>query len=98
MKEKIYTLQRFREEFGVIAGVLGICDENPEAFIKKYKQKFLEEHDISLAGIEEEIKARIQARKDRDYETADRIRNELKEQKIMLQDTPQGVEWDVILE
>ena len=98
MKEKIYTLQRFREEFGVIAGVLGICDENPGEFIKEYKQKFLEEHDISLAGIEEEIKARTRARKDRDYETADRIRNELKEQKIMLQDTPQGVEWDVILE
>jgi cysteinyl-tRNA synthetase len=98
MKEKIYTLQRFREEFGVIAGVLGICDEDPEEFIKKYKQRFLDEHDISLAEIEEKIEVRTQARKNKDYGTADRIRNELKEQKIMLQDTPQGVEWDVILE
>ena len=78
--------------------MLGICDEDPEEFIKEYKKRFLDEHDISLAEIEEKIEARTQARKNKDYETADRIRNELKEQKIMLQGTPQGVEWDVILE
>jgi cysteinyl-tRNA synthetase len=98
IKEKIYTLQRFRGEFGVIAGVLGIFNEDPAVFINEYKQKFLQEHNISLKEIEEKIEARTQARKNKDYETADKIRNELNEQKIMLQDTPQGVEWDVILE
>jgi cysteinyl-tRNA synthetase len=98
MKEKIQTLQRFREEFGVIAGVLGIFIQSPEGFINEYKQKFLQEHGISLAEIEEKIESRTRARKNKDYETADKIRNELREQKIMLQDIPQGVDWDVSLD
>ena len=98
MKQKIHTLQRFREEFGVIAGVLGFFNQSPEGFINEYKEKFLQEHGISLAEIEEKLESRTRARVNRDYETADSIRNELKEQKIMLQDTPRGVEWDVSLD
>lgn len=98
MKQKTYTLQLFREEFAKVAKVLGIFDEDPETFINEFKQRFINEHDLSLAEIQEKIAARTEAKKDRDFETADRIREQLKEQKIMIQDTPQGVEWDVILD
>ena len=43
--------------------------------------------------IEKLIEARTQARKDRNWAEADRIRDELKAQGIVLEDTPQGVKW-----
>lgn len=43
--------------------------------------------------IEALIEKRNQARKARDYKTADEIRDLLKEKGIILEDTPQGVKW-----
>ena len=36
---------------------------------------------------------RLEAKKNKDWATADAIRNELKEQGIILEDTPQGTTW-----
>lgn len=98
MKQKLHTLRLFRKEFKVVADVLGIFDENPAEFIKNFKERFLADRQIDLAAVNEKISARSEAKKNKDYETADKIRAELTEWKIMLMDTPQGVEWDVILD
>ena len=51
-------------------------------------------------NLEEEIEALIaerqQARKDRNFALADKIRDELKDRGIVLEDTPQGVRWKMI--
>ena len=51
-------------------------------------------------NLEEEIEALIakrqQARKDRDFALADKIRDEIKDRGIVLEDTPQGVRWKMI--
>ena len=43
--------------------------------------------------IEELIEKRTEARKNKDFKTADEIRDKLKEMGIILEDTPQGVKW-----
>ncbi len=43
--------------------------------------------------IEKMIALRTEARKNKDYQTADKIRRELQEKGILLEDTPQGVRW-----
>ena len=44
-------------------------------------------------GVEELIAQRTQARKDKNWAEADRIRDELKAMGIVLEDTAQGVKW-----
>lgn len=52
------------------------------------------------ASLEEEIERLIQerqkARKEKDWALADKIRDDLKERGIVLEDTPQGVRWKQI--
>ncbi|NJD10206.1 MAG: cysteine--tRNA ligase [Gemmatimonadetes bacterium] len=43
--------------------------------------------------VEQRIEARRLARESRDFATADRIRDELKQRGVVLEDTPRGVRW-----
>jgi cysteinyl-tRNA synthetase len=45
------------------------------------------------AQVDALIEERNQARKDRDFARSDEIRDLLKEQGIVLEDTPQGTRW-----
>jgi cysteinyl-tRNA synthetase len=52
-----------------------------------------EEETGDVAYIEEMIAKRAEAKKAKNYAEADAIREELKQQGIILEDTPQGVKW-----
>ena len=45
------------------------------------------------AGVEALIQKRLEAKKQKNYALADKIRSELQEKGIILEDTPQGTIW-----
>jgi cysteinyl-tRNA synthetase len=53
----------------------------------------LEEEDESTDEIEQLIGQRTEAKKNKDFDTADKIRNDLAERGIILEDSPQGTKW-----
>ena len=66
-----------------LCGVLGLL----------YERKDEQGDDDETARIEALIEERQAARKARDFSRADAIRDELKAEGIILEDTPQGVKW-----
>jgi cysteinyl-tRNA synthetase len=87
----LFNLHRGLKEAGAI---LNLLQADPGDMVKSLRQKPL---DLQIAPeeIEQLIAARAQARKDKDYARADRIRKELQDKGILLEDTPQGTIWRV---
>jgi len=73
------TLEACADIFDQLTGVLGLV----------YNRK-TEALDSEIEAL---IEKRTEARKARDFKTADAIRDQLKEMGIILEDTPQGVKW-----
>ena len=72
-------LQKAYDIFSTLTSVLGLVQKESEKDLDK--------------EIEELIEKRQQARKEKNWAVADKIRDELKERGIILEDTPQGVRW-----
>ena len=70
-----------------LGGVLGLLQQAPQAFLQTGVS-------LSEADIQAQIQARAQAKKDRDFATADRIRQELAAQGVVLKDSPTGTTWE----
>jgi cysteinyl-tRNA synthetase len=73
------VITEFINLFDELAGVLGL--------------KLHKEEELLDEQIEALIEERNQARKEKNFARADEIRDLLKEQNIILEDTAQGVRW-----
>lgn len=71
-----------------LGGVLGILQRNPEAFLKSGA-------DVDEAIIEAMIQQRNDAKRNRDFAEADRIRDELAVRGVILQDSREGTTWRI---
>ncbi|MFK0570948.1 cysteine--tRNA ligase [Endozoicomonas sp.] len=71
-----------------LGGILGILQRDPEAFLKSGS-------DVDDAWIEAMIQKRKDAKKNRDFAEADRIRDELAAQGVILQDGREGTTWRI---
>ena len=67
------------DEFNELTGVLNVVNKKHDDMIDEEVEKLIE--------------ARTQAKKNRDFKLADKIRDELLEKGIVLEDTRQGVKW-----
>lgn len=74
----VEVIDKFSAQFNELFNVLGLTIETTE---------LLDEEIDAL------IEKRIQARKDRNFQLSDQIRDQLKEMNIILEDTPQGTRW-----
>jgi cysteinyl-tRNA synthetase len=74
------------------AGLLGLLQDNPETWFTRLPEG---KDEIDAEAIEALIDQRNAARKSRDFATADRIRDELAEQGIELEDGADGTRWKV---
>jgi cysteinyl-tRNA synthetase len=74
----IEVIDAFLKEMDELVTVLGLT---------------LKDEELLDEEIEELIQKRIEARKNRDFQLSDQIRDQLKEMNIILEDTPQGTRW-----
>lgn len=72
-----------------LAGVLGLLQREPQEFL----QGAASEGGLDDVAINTRIEARIAAKKAKNFAEADRIRKELLEAGIVLEDSPQGTTW-----
>lgn len=75
----IKVIDIFQEKMDTILQVLGITLPKTEELLDEEIEKLIAE--------------RNEARKRKDFQRADEIRDQLRKQKIILEDTPQGVRW-----
>jgi len=71
-----------------LGAVLGLLQQDPDAFFQADSGG-----ELSAEDIEAKIQARADARKAKDFGGADRIRDELAEQGIILDDSREGTSW-----
>lgn len=74
-----------------LGGVLGLLQADPEAFLQGGAEA--KAGGLDAAAIEALIRQRLDARKNRDWAEADRIRDALKAQDIVLEDGAGGTTW-----
>lgn len=106
MDDDLNTADAISAVFELVRDInTNVIGENASKALAEYAAKVFDEltdvlglvynrkTDSLEADIEALIEARQQARKEKNWAEADRIRDELKAQGIILEDTPQGVKW-----
>ena len=70
---------------------LGLLQQDPEAWFKRSSGV-----EIDPNWVESQLAERAEARKRKDFATADRIRDELSARGVVIEDGPQGARWKIV--
>ena len=92
--EEVLLLERVEERIKELSGkILGIGAQDVFSFWKTERERKLKEKGKSLEEVEALVKKRSEARKEKNFEVADKIRDELKQLGIVLKDTRVETFW-----
>ena len=94
-EQTLNTIKRVITNLKEVYSILGLFEQVPAEFITELKNKYIKELDISENEIIELVNKRLDAKKNKDFEIADNIRNELNDKGIILNDTKEGTTWDL---
>jgi hypothetical protein len=87
------AVQAAEEGLSTIKGLLGLGGGDAARFLRSVRDKRAKARGIDAAEVEEKIRARVKARAQKDFATADRLQTELTAQGITLLDRVGGTEW-----
>ena len=79
-------------ELKAMANILGVLQADPTEFLQA-EDKTSQVAGLSIDVIETLISQRIQAKKDKQYQRADDIRQQLDDQGVLLEDSREGTAW-----
>lgn len=74
--------------------VLGVLLRDPEIIMNEIREIQLKRYGIARSDIELLIEKRNAFRKEKNFESADKMRDELLAKGVSIQDTPNGTEWN----
>jgi cysteinyl-tRNA synthetase len=88
-------LQEAANAYAEVLAMVDVLNINPEASLWK-RSGFAEEAMTALDGLVQSLIAqRNQARENKDFETSDRIRDQLKAVGVVLEDSPDSTHWSL---
>ncbi|PIE68442.1 MAG: cysteine--tRNA ligase [Deltaproteobacteria bacterium] len=88
--------QRILDNLNTWGEILGILTQESHTLLTELRQIRAQRKGIDQAQVLDLMDQRAQARRDKDFAKADTIREALAAMNVTVQDTPQGVIWDVI--
>ncbi len=96
-KNTPYLLPEITAKIKELFAVLGLFQRTPDDFIQFVRTKYLNKSGIKEEDILKQIQQRADYKKNKQYDLADALRNQLLQNHITLQDTPQGTFWEIEL-
>lgn len=94
--ETRYQVEGLATDIVKIANTLGVLSEIPADYFEKKKMDALETATVNAEAVEALIAQRAAARKAKDFSAADRIRKELEDMKVVIEDRPEGTIWKMM--
>ena len=89
------SIEKILKNIKEVYGIIGLFEQEPLEFLSSMKSKYLLKLDINEEFVNNKIEERAEAKKIKDFTTADSIREELDQKGIILMDTAEGTKWDI---
>lgn len=95
IKKTDIDLKKISEKLVSLCAIFNILQKDPKTYIQNIKNNVIKQNDITENEILNKIEERNKFKKERNFEMADLIRDELFKKHILLKDSPIGTSWDI---